>query len=71
MRSNQEYAYTTFQMGVKPEVWEVEILLIKEKAVRTASPHNLLGTWANKRKERAISITCLYFHSIIPFCCGY
>jgi len=49
---------------------DVNILLIKYHAVRTASPQNFKGILALIRKVRVVSIICRCLGSTMPFCCG-
>jgi hypothetical protein len=44
------------------------MVLIKLTSVRTASPQNSLGTEANNKRERAVSIMCLCFLLATSFC---
>ena len=48
----------------------VGIRLIKNAALRTASPHKYLGVLVEKSKALAISRRCRFFLSTTPFFCG-
>ena len=58
------------EIGILLSSVEKGILFIKKQAMRTASPQWWTGTSALNNKMSVVSTKCLFFLSVIPFCCG-